>query len=79
MKKLDQNQYVNVCKLGQGSKCCRYLVAGMEGLECGKLQDGLRKIIDQRVADGQFMAIGDNCEGIAMDNLLDVRYSSEEE
>jgi hypothetical protein len=53
-----------VCKIGQGHECCRYIVAGADGIECAKLQPVLQLQIDQRVASGQFTARGDNCEGL---------------
>jgi hypothetical protein len=27
----------NVCKIGQGAACCRYLMAGPGGFECAKI------------------------------------------
>ena len=51
-----------ICKIGQGAACCRYIVAGGNGISCAKLT-GLKTTIDQRVADGKFTATSDNCEG----------------
>lgn len=51
-----------VCKVGLGELCCRYLVAGTAGFECAKLSS-LKTTIDIRVAAGAFNAKGDNCEG----------------
>lgn len=53
----------DVCKLGQGSDCCRYITAGAAGIECAK-HTGLKAIIDKRVEEGTFTAQGDNCEGL---------------
>lgn len=53
---------VETCKIGQGAACCRYVVAGAQGLECAKLSS-LRGAIDRRV--GSMVAKGDNCEGKA--------------
>jgi len=51
-----------ICKIGKGSACCRYIVAGKEGITCAKLTS-LKVIIDRRVSHGSFIAQGDNCEG----------------
>lgn len=60
---------LNVCKIGQGKECCRYLVAGSKGLECGKLDATLRRVIDQRVHN--MTAQADNCEGKTIEQLND--------
>lgn len=52
----------NICKIGQGASCCRYLTVGVKGWACEKTTS-LRAAIDQRVLTGQFTALGDNCEG----------------
>lgn len=54
----------NVCKIGQGASCCRYLVVGNAGLECAKCAPTLKSQLDGRVAMGLFTAIGDNCAGL---------------
>ena len=53
----------NTCKIGQGNSCCRYVVASSKGIECAKHTD-LKTILDQRVANNQMVARGDNCEGV---------------
>jgi hypothetical protein len=50
------------CKIGQGAECCRYIVAGKEGITCAKLTP-LKSTIDARVESNTFVAQGDNCEG----------------
>lgn len=55
-----------VCQPGS-AQCCRYLVAGPEGFECAKHCVSLREIINQRVAEGTFRAIGDNCPGYGVE------------
>jgi hypothetical protein len=52
-----------VCKIGQGATCCRYLtMAPHLGWSCEK--HGVHKrTLDQRVALGTMIARGDNCEG----------------
>jgi hypothetical protein len=52
------------CRVGQGAKCCRYLVSGQHGLVCAKLEDRIRIQIDF-LAD-KFEAKGDNCPGLIM-------------
>jgi hypothetical protein len=69
---MDKNlprQVANVCKIGQGEKCCRYLIVGGQGFECAKVQEPMKALIDKRVAEGSFRAKGDNCEGV--ENLND--------
>lgn len=51
----------DICRVGQGSKCCRYIGAGVEGLECLKHTE-LKSQIDMRVK--RMIAQGDNCRGL---------------
>lgn len=51
----------NVCKIGQGINCCRYILCRQNGFECGKLTK-LKEIIDKRVSI--MVAKGDNCKGL---------------
>lgn len=52
----------NVCKIGQGHDCCRYLICGVDGFQCEKL-GALKEVIDSKV---QYMsAQSDNCEGVS--------------
>lgn len=58
---LDAVHIKEVCKMGQGKDCCRYLLCSAEGFECGKT-GALKGVIDSRV---EYMtAQGDNCEGV---------------
>ena len=60
---IDDFEHVRViCKVGQGSESCRYLLMAQYGWKCAKLMRA-RTIIDERVAQGRFHAKGDNCEG----------------
>lgn len=34
--RLSVDEATNICKLGQGEKCCAYIVMGPEGFECSK-------------------------------------------
>ncbi len=52
----------DVCKIGQGAACCRYLTMGADGWSCEKTSS-LKALLDARVATGTINARGDNCEG----------------
>ncbi len=54
----------NTCKIGQGAECCRYLVCGTKGMECGRLQPKLAEMIDGRVS--LMNAKGQNCKGFGI-------------
>ena len=58
---LDKDTYIKVCKIGQRAACCKYLVGGVAGLECGKPDLSLRRQIDART---DMSAKGDNCPGV---------------
>ena len=58
----------NVCKIGQGHDCCRYLTMGGKGFECQK-HSSLAKLLDQRVEDEDINARGDNCDGKTIEEL----------
>ena len=60
-KIIDDKMMVDVCKVGQGSECCRYITAGAEGIQCEK-GTAFGTIIDGRVAN--MVAQSDNCEGL---------------
>lgn len=58
---LDMEHVKDVCKIGQGHNCCRYLICGANGFQCEKLGP-LKGVIDRKV---QYMsAQSDNCEGV---------------
>jgi hypothetical protein len=52
-----------VCKIGQGAACCRYLGVGQDGLECLKVDPGIKKVVDKSWATTEHVAQGDNCDG----------------
>lgn len=59
------NEHVkNVCKIGQGADCCKYLVAGGKGFECMKTELANKKAIDDNWFWFPHVAQGDNCEGM---------------
>lgn len=53
-----------VCKVGQGNACCRYIVADSTGITCAKNNPSLKKTLDHRVASNQMIAMADNCIGL---------------
>ena len=50
----------DICKLGQGRKCCRYLTVNRNGFSCEKL-GSLRDHLDHAT---HMVARGDNCNGL---------------
>jgi hypothetical protein len=62
LKLLERDEVLNVCKMGQGEACCRYLVCGSKGFECAKHGEFM-DYLDGRVKAGTMVARGDNCEG----------------
>ena len=57
------NVIVEVCKIGQGAKCCKYLLMSANGWECGKVTPTSKKLIDDSWASTNHVAQGDNCDG----------------
>lgn len=60
---IDKTTLKDVCKIGEGADCCRYITCGSNGFECAK-HTALKGELDARVASGLFTAISDNCEGL---------------
>ena len=56
--RLSAKKIKEVCKLGQGAECCRYLVCGVKGFECAKFTEN-KSLLDNRVYT--MTAKGDNC------------------
>jgi hypothetical protein len=52
-----------ICNIGQGEKCCRYLLMGSDGWECGKLNPVWKNQLDDPERRKHMSAQGDNCEG----------------
>lgn len=63
---------INICKIGQGDECCRYLACGADGFECLK-NTSLRRLLDERVEFGTMNAKGDNCLGNGAAAQLDAK------
>lgn len=51
----------NVCKIGQGANCCRYILFGPSGFKCCKLTKS-KESIDSNI--NNMTAKGDNCKGL---------------
>jgi hypothetical protein len=63
MKFPDKKWLIDICGIGKGEKCCRYLMCGSEGWECGKKNPQFKVLIDSRVENETFVARGNNCDG----------------
>jgi hypothetical protein len=61
--KLPDEHIAEVCKMGEGEKCCRYLVGGAKGLECMKTDPLNKSVIDKAWATDVHVSQGDNCGG----------------
>lgn len=58
------NEHIrDICKIGQGVICCKYLLAGANGFECAKIQPDWKLIVDNNWETTPHVAQGDNCEG----------------
>lgn len=62
------NKLKEVCKIGQGSPCCRYLLLGSSGFECAKMSEGYKELIDRNWNETK-SAQGDNCDGLNSNEL----------
>ncbi len=56
-------QIEEVCKIGQGADCCKYLVMGGKGFECMRINLANKKVVDDNWAIHDHVAQGDNCQG----------------
>lgn len=58
------NEHIkNICKIGQGADCCKYLVMGAKGFECMKVDQANKQVIDYNWKTTPHVAQGDNCKG----------------
>lgn len=53
-----------VCRMGQGHDCCRYLTMGPDGWSCQK-HGQFTALLDSRALAREMVARADNCEGRA--------------
>lgn len=44
------------CGIGEGAKCCAFLIVGAEGFECGRPLPGLIETVRARLRAGSFTA-----------------------
>lgn len=52
----------DVCLIGKGARCCRYLTATGDGWSCEK-RSPQKAYFDRRAAEGKMHARADNCPG----------------
>ena len=62
-KRLTNSFAADTCKLGEGTDCCKYLTADINGLQCGKLNPKVKAWIDKTT---HMVAKSDNCNGVEM-------------
>lgn len=63
MSEISREHRDAVCRIGQGTACCRYLMFDGElGFVCAK-GTNLQATLDHRAGTGQMTAVGDNCPG----------------
>lgn len=65
-----------ICKIGEGEKCCKYLVMGTEGFECMKADKESKKIVDDNWAVTSHVSQGDNCTGVKNFNILNKKLEN---
>lgn len=59
-----------ICRIGQGADCCRYLIGDDTGLHCAKHAPELASQLDERVRLETIHARGDNCPGKPFEEIL---------
>lgn len=62
MSVISDNHIDEVCKIGRGHDCCRYLTMGPGGFHCAKFGEH-STLLDKRAADKTMVARGNNCDG----------------
>ena len=67
-----ENWLKEVCKIGQGAQCCKFLTSGPKGFQCAKMDPALATEIAATWHLTQHTAQGDNCKG-ASDTTLNKR------
>lgn len=55
---LEADEAKNICRMGQGDKCCAFLVAGANGFECIRLSYPASAHIFDRLEKGTMNAKG---------------------
>lgn len=59
---LEGKEPEEICKLGQGEKCCPFLVVGGKGFECCKMNYPFNTAIYDRIEKGTMNAKGEGCD-----------------
>ena len=59
---LEGDEPKKICRLGQGEKCCPWLVCGSNGFECFRMNYPSNTIISKRVEEGTMNAKGKECD-----------------
>jgi len=59
--KLSFEEAKNICKLGQGEKCCAFLVMTSKGFECIRMDYPTNTSIFTRLEEGKMNAKGTGC------------------
>lgn len=55
---LEAEEAKTICRLGQGSECCAFLVVGGNGFECIRMSSSISGIIFDRLEQGTMNAKG---------------------
>jgi len=61
------NNLKDVCKIGQGAACCKFLLCGSNGFECAKAEGWEFEILEKW--NSTKVAQGDNCSGLEKEEL----------
>lgn len=57
-----------ICQIGQGAKCCRYIMLDKDGFFCAKSDPSSKMLVDSNWNETK-SAQGDNCEGLTREEL----------
>ena len=56
---LDADEAKSICRVGQGSECCAFLVMGGDGFECIRMSYPINATIFTRLEEGTMNAKGE--------------------
>lgn len=71
MPVIPEEHLVNVCQISEGVECCRYIVHDRTGFCCAKHDELIVQQITRRIEYNAFIARGDNCEGLKLEENAD--------
>jgi len=60
-----ENWLQEICKIGQGAQCCKFLTVGPGGFSCGKMDPAIYAGILATWHLAPHTAQGDNCDGVS--------------